>query len=281
LHIDDAGMCHEANLGTIEAVENGVATSLSIMFPCSWTPEIVRYVKEHPNVDAGLHVTLTSEWKNYRWASVAGRKQTPGLCDKDGYMWPGVLNVVAHASADEVETEIRSQLELCRKMGVEPTHLDTHMGTVFANPLFLQRYTKVAIEMGIPVMLPGGHVRHLAHGNQLMAVPLQAIGRQLWDAGLPVLDDLWENCGAKKPEQTKSQIIKFLRTVEPGVTQLIVHCTRPGESFKNISGSGPNRLAELESMLDPDVKRTIAEEKIILTTWRELKQKREEIKGKN
>ena len=284
-HIDDAGMSHDSNAGVIEALERGVATSTSIMFPCPWATEIARYVKEHPTVDAGVHVTLTSEWKNYRWGPLAGVKLVPGLADTDGCLWPNVLQSVTLAKADEAETEIRAQVARCQKMGIKPTHLDSHMGTVFAMPAFFERYMKIGVDTGIPVMVPGGHMQFLAGKASSIPVPLQQLaksyGRKIWDAGLPVLDDLHTGSGVRKPEEKKQQILEFLRTMKPGLTQFIVHCTRPGDTFKFISGSGPMRLAELEAMLDPEVKQVIQEQKIILTTWRELKQRRDAVKKKS
>jgi chitin disaccharide deacetylase len=283
-HVDDVGMSHDSNRGAIEAVEKGLATSISIMFPCPWTTEIVRYVKEHPKVDAGVHLTLTSEWRNYRWGPLSGRRQVPGLVDWDGYLWNDVLKVTLSAKADEVETEIRAQLEQCRRMGLKPTHLDMHMGTVFARPDFLQRYVDIGIETGIPVMLPAGRMENLVANVPSMAAALRQLGKhlgsKLWDAGLPVLDDLHTGTLPGKPEGKKTQIIKFLRTMKPGVTQFIVHCTRPSETFRSISGSGPMRLAELEAMTDPEVKSVVEEEKIILTTWRELKERRDNVRQK-
>lgn len=280
-HVDDAGMSHDSNVGTIEAIEKGVATSTSIMFPCPWVTEIVRYAKEHPALDAGVHITLTSEFGRYRWGPLAGVKQVPGLVDPDGYLWGHVEEVAMSAKADEVETEIRLQVARCRMMGFEPTHLDTHMGTVFANPLFLQKYVDLGIETGIPVMAPAGHMSHLVANMPMMAAPLRLLGKhlgpKLWDAGLPVIDDLHTGQLSGGPEKKKPQVLAFLHSVQPGITQFIVHCTRPSETFRCISGSGPMRLAELETMTDPDVKRAVEEEKIILTTWRELKQRRNEI----
>jgi predicted glycoside hydrolase/deacetylase ChbG (UPF0249 family) len=86
-------------MGAIKAIEDGVATSLSIMMPCSWVPEIAAHVKAHPQVDAGVHLTLTSEWKKYRWGPVVGKPAVPGLVDADGYLWHNVTDVVAHATA--------------------------------------------------------------------------------------------------------------------------------------------------------------------------------------
>ena len=84
LHVDDAGMSHESNEGVEQATSLGVATSTSVMMPCSWVPEFKAYLDKHPTLDAGLHLTLTSEWSNYRWGPLAGRANVPGLVDKQG-----------------------------------------------------------------------------------------------------------------------------------------------------------------------------------------------------
>ncbi len=278
-HVDDAGMSHDSNEGAIDAIEKGVATSTSIMFPCPWVSEFAKHLKDNPNMDVGLHVTLTSEWGKYRWGPVAGKNQVPGLVDEEGCLWPDVPQVMVKASPDEVETEIRAQLDRANTMGIKLTHLDSHMGTVFAAYPFFQRYVKLGIETGIPVMMPGGHLDYFSKKNPMMVPMAQTEGKKLWDAGLPVLDDLHQgDYLCKNPGEKKQQVIDFLRAVKPGVTQFIVHCTRTSDTFKFISGSGPMRQAELDAMMDPDVKKAVEEEKIILTTWRELKERREKVK---
>lgn len=276
-HVDDAGMSHDSNVGTIEAIEKGVATSTSVMFPCPWVSEIAHYAKEHPDLDIGVHTTLTSEWKSYRWGPVAGKKAMPGLVDEEGCLWKGVPEVMFKATPDEVEAEIRAQVDRSLTLGIKPTHIDSHMGTVFASFPFFQRYLKVGIELGIPVMLPAGHMEYISKDTPVMMDIARKMGEEAWNAGLPVIDDV--NTGdCNKPEDKKPQIIEFLHTVKPGITQYIVHCTRPSEIFQHISGSGSMRLAELNAMVDPEVKKVIEEEKIILTTWRELKQRRDQVK---
>ena len=94
-HVDDAGMSYDSNMGAIRALEQGVATSTSIMMPCPWVPQFAAWVQEHPQTDAGVHLTLNAEWKNYRWGPVAGRSVVPGLTDPHGYLWHGVEEAVA------------------------------------------------------------------------------------------------------------------------------------------------------------------------------------------
>ncbi len=278
-HVDDAGMSHNSNAGAVKAVEDGVATSLSLMMPCSWVPELAAYLKAHPQVDAGVHLTLTSEWKNYRWGPVAGKPAVPGLVDGDGYLWHGVADVVAHATADEFEAEIRAQIDRALSMGIEPTHLDSHMGTCFV-PQYIDRYVKVGIEKKIPILIFGGHMQHIGAEAEPFKPLVLSIAERVWNAGLPVIDDLvTKPTQAEDYEQRKAELIKLLREMKPGITEIIVHCTVQTEEFSHISGSGPAREAELRLMADPDIKAFIKSEGIVLTTWRELKQRRQRVEN--
>jgi predicted glycoside hydrolase/deacetylase ChbG (UPF0249 family) len=276
-HVDDAGMSHDSNVGAIKAVEDGVATSLSIMMPCSWVPEMTAYVKEHPQVDAGVHLTLTSEWKRYRWGPVAGKAAVPGLVDPDGCLWHGVMEVGANATVDEVETEIRAQIDKLRTAGIEPTHLDSHMGTCFL-PQYLNAYVKVGIEKKIPILIFGGHMQHIGDEAGALKPLVRMIAQSVWDSGLPVIDDLvTDPTRAEDYEQRKAELMKLLGEMQPGITEVIVHCTLPSETFSYISGSGAKRHAELRLMTDPDIEAFIKKEGIVLTSWRELMQRRQRI----
>ncbi|GEO06389.1 carbohydrate deacetylase [Adhaeribacter aerolatus] len=311
LHIDDAGMSYDSNIGTIKALEEGVANSVSVMMPCPWVPDFVKYLKKNPQTDAGLHLTLTSEWQNYRWGPLTGQQAAPGLVDAEGALWPSVNEVTRHASPDEVEAEIRAQLARARRMGFEPTHLDSHMGTLFAHPQFTERYLRVGIQERIPVMLPAGHntllIREMEEETKErlvregkwkpgMTIPtlaggteIKQLGQQVWDAGLPVLDDLhntsygWNLPANVPPTDENLRALKVknyvaaIKSLKPGVTMMIMHCTDPTEVFPHISTSGPTRKGDLLAMLDPAVRQALRDEKIILTTWRELKERRTKV----
>ena len=273
LHVDDVGMSYDTELGTIEAIEKGVANSLSVMMPTPWVPHAVEWIKA-ARPDAGLHLTLTSEWKSYRWGPVAGKPAVPGLVDPQGALWPDVASVVKNATADEVEREIRAQLDRARTMGFEPTHLDSHMGTLFATDAFIERYIKVGIEQKIPVMFPGGHNFYISQSSPGRTAEAREIGRRIWAAGLPVLDDLHNNSYDWKTEDKVDRYIDAVRGLKPGITMMIMHCTRPTEVFAQISSSGTTRLGDLKAMLDPRLRQALADEHIVLTTWRELMERR-------
>ena len=280
LHVDDAGMSHDANVGTWRALDEGAANSVSIMMPCPWVPEFAKYVRENPEVDAGLHLTLTSEWDYLRWPPLAGKPVVPGLVDEQGALWDNVGLVVANASADEVETEIRAQIDRARNLGFEPTHMDSHMGTLFADDAFLERYIKVGIEEQIPVMFPGGHNTYISNESEnAQSEEYKALGKMIWDGGLPVLDDLYADTYAFKELHKVEKFVDIIRGTQPGVTMVILHCTQPFENFKHISPSSETlRHGDLLAMLDPRIKEVIEEEGIVMTTFRELKQRRDDIK---
>ncbi len=292
LHVDDVGMSYNSNLGAINAIDNGVANSLSMMMPCPWIPEFAKYLKTHPEADAGLHLTLTSEWDNYRWGPLAGKPAVPGLVDEQGALWPSVSATATHASPDEIEKEIRAQLDRSRTLGWEPTHLDSHMGTLFATKEYLQRYLKVGMEEHIPVMFPGGHNTMIMQSESSSGLTLEitnALGKQLWDAGLPVLDDLHNISYGWKPDDLDVMDIDLqafktklyeesILSLKPGLTMVIMHCTWPTEVFEHISGSGLTRKGDMLAMIDPNFKDFLQEHHIVLTTWRELKKRRDAIK---
>ncbi|WDF79359.1 polysaccharide deacetylase family protein [Mucilaginibacter sp. KACC 22773] len=308
LHVDDAGMSHESNDGVETAIEKGVATSTSVMMPCPWVPEFVKYLDKHPNTDAGLHLTLTSEWDNYRWGPLAGKTIVPGLTDKQGCLYPSVVAVYFNASADEVDKEIRAQLDRALKMGFKPTHLDSHMGTLFAKPIFTEKYIKLGIEKQIPVMFPGGddlfyraearaatiaELKQQGKYTEGMPIPDPAVlanvketGAMIWKAGLPVLDDLhnssydWQMPNIDKMTDAQIQkwytdhYIESIGRLSPGLTMVIMHCTNPSPNFDQISDTGKKRKGDLLAMLDPRLKAFLKDKGFILTTWREVMERR-------
>jgi predicted glycoside hydrolase/deacetylase ChbG (UPF0249 family) len=309
IHVDDAGMSHDSDVGVLKSLDAGLATSFSVMMPCPWVPEIVHYIHAHPSADAGLHLTLTSEWKEYRWGPVAGSSVVPGLVDSEGAMWPAVEETAQHATPDEVEAEIRAQLARARRMGFQPTHLDTHMGTVYATPAFIERYIRVGAENHIPIMFPGGHNTLLAeqYRDETIArlkaegkwtpstvvseepgiAQMRMLAEKVWSLGLPVLDDLYNvsydwrlpdgvpPTDANLRQMKVARYIAALHQLKPGVTQIIVHATDTSEIFPFISDSGPTRKGDLLALLSPELREAIQREGLILTTWRELQQRRD------
>lgn len=274
LHIDDAGMHHASNRGVVESLERGVATSFAIMMPCPWVPEIVRYVRDHPGVDAGVHLTLTSEWELYRWGPLAGRGAVPGLTDPDGCLWRSVAQVAAHATPDEVERELRAQIERAEAMGLAITHLDSHMGTLFARADYFERYLALGIEKQIPILAIGGHSTHARRENGEAVAALQPLVPRIWNAGLPVIDDLHTDSYGWPTAEKPERLAALLRDLRPGVTEILFHASVPTDDFPKVTGSSASRHADTLALTSPRVRQVIADRGIVLTTWRELLERR-------
>src|SRR5438105_9502574 len=125
VHADDLGETHAVNAAAMKALESGTINSASLMVPCPWFPEMADFAKSHPEADLGLHLTLTSERVYYRWGPVASIDKVPSLVDENGYFhhdWEGNQRI----NPKEVEIELRAQVERALRMGVRPTHLDSH-----------------------------------------------------------------------------------------------------------------------------------------------------------
>jgi predicted glycoside hydrolase/deacetylase ChbG (UPF0249 family) len=274
LHVDDVGMSHSSNLGAIETIEKGVATSWSVMMPCPWVPEIAKYLKQHPDVDSGLHLTLTSEWNLYRWPPLAGKPKVPGLVDEEGCLWQSVTKVAAHASPDEIEAEIRAQVDRAEQLGIPITHLDSHMGTLFARADYFERFAKVGMEKGIPILAIGGHATYALRENPEAAGKLRAWIPKIWNAGLPVIDDLHTDSYEWMAAEKTEKFLALLKELKPGVTEILFHASIPTEDFPLITSSSQSRLADARALTDPVVKKLIQDRGIILTTWKELKSRR-------
>ncbi len=134
IHADDLGMNHSVNRAIFEALDKGWVTSASILVPCPWFPEVVRYAKNHPDADLGIHQALNSEWNDFRWGPVSSKDKVPSLLDALGYLPLDTPEVAKSAKVSEVETELRAQVDRAQAMGIHLTHLDSHMGTLFATP---------------------------------------------------------------------------------------------------------------------------------------------------
>lgn len=152
IRCDDIGMSHSVNLAAKELIETGLVFSASVMFPCAWYQEGVDILKEHPEVTVGIHLTLNAEWKNYRWGSVAGRDKVPSLLDENGYFFPSRAAFFANnPKLDEVEIELRAQIERAMKTGLKISYVDYHMGTAVDRAELRKIVEKLAGEYGLGI----------------------------------------------------------------------------------------------------------------------------------
>jgi predicted glycoside hydrolase/deacetylase ChbG (UPF0249 family) len=144
---DDGGMSHSVNMALERLMETGMPLSVSVMFATPWYQETVELLKRHPEVAVGVHLTLNSEWKNYRWGPVAGRSAVPTLVDEEGYFFPTSEALYQHhPDIHEIEKELRAQIERALRSGLKIDYVDYHMGTVVRYPEFRALAERLAHE---------------------------------------------------------------------------------------------------------------------------------------
>ena len=161
IRTDDAGMSHSVNMALEKLIATGLPVSVSVMFPTPWYQETVEILKRHPDVSVGIHLTLNSEWKNYRWGPILGRTAVPSLVDADGYFFPSTEALHQnHPNLREVEMELRAQIDRALHSGLKIDYVDYHMGTAVHYPEFRDLTERLAREYGLGMSQYFGEARH-------------------------------------------------------------------------------------------------------------------------
>jgi len=271
VHADDLGVAHSVNRATLDAMlhrnqagDRVAVNSGSIMVPCPWFPEMAALYQAHPYLDLGLHLTLTSEWKHYRWSGVLTDKAASGLHDNDGFLYRSVEEVVQNASDIAVEREIRAQLQRALEFGIQPTHLDSHMGTLFQTPGFFSAYLRLGREYGLPVLLPA---------EALTAAPSQL--RDLITGEDLLIDRIVMADPEVLPENWEAYYSEVLRELKPGITEIIIHLGYEDAELKAVTVDHPDygaawREADLRFFTSEQFRQLVKQHNIQLITWREI-----------
>lgn len=261
---DDVGMCHTANLATIDCLEHGAMRSATIMVPCPWFLEIAEYAKTNPDKDFGLHLCQTSEWRTYRWGPVAPVSEVPGLIDPAGYFWHETPQVYAKAKPEEAYTEARAQIRKALAAGVDVTHLDSHMGVLQYRPDYLEMYLRLAVEFDLPVRMAS-------------QATFEAAGQPGWREkfaakGILFPDDFIFDMNYKSAAEVKTFWLARLAQLKPGVTELFIHAGQPTDELKAITGSWAIRSAEYELFTnDADLKALLVRDGVKLVGYRPIR----------
>ena len=159
IRCDDIGMSHSVNLAAKKLIDAGLIFSVSVMVPCPWFDEAVSILKDNHQITTGIHLTLNSEWKNYKWGPVAGKSLVPSLVDSLGYFFPSRAAFFANnPKPEEVEIELRAQIEKAIKSRLNISYLDYHMGTAVDKPELREIVEKLADEYDLGISRYFGEV---------------------------------------------------------------------------------------------------------------------------
>jgi predicted glycoside hydrolase/deacetylase ChbG (UPF0249 family) len=260
INADDLGMAHSVNRATFEAFEKRWITSSTILVPCPWFAEVARYAREHPEADLGIHLALNSEWTTLRWGPVSGPDAVPSLLAPDGFLPLDQGPIVAKARPEEVERELRAQIEMALRAGIRPTHFDTHMDTLMQSAPLVRIYRRLGREYGVPL-------------------------RASWDRVLPegepawgpetLLDSSLTFEGAPPRSEWRAAYEKLLAPLKPGVYELGIHLAHDDEEMRGATFDHPDwgaawRQSDLDTVGSAEFRRFLQDQGFVLVGWKEL-----------
>lgn len=267
IHADDLAVAHSENTASFTAMEKGAVSSASVMVPCPWLPEVANYAKKHPNHDLGLHLTFTSEWNPFKWGPVAARCEVSSLVDSLGYFYDNCGDFAKKAKTAEVEKELRAQIEKAKKMGLDPTHLDSHMGCLFFQKYaYFEIYMRVAREYGIPAMVS----KELLDGIDSLKYAVTE------------KDIVVDHIAMAQPDDYKKGMRTFyantLKNLNAGVNVLIIHTAGNDSEMQGMTGDhaiypaycAPWRKADFDFFTSKECAKLLKDNNIKVITWREV-----------
>jgi predicted glycoside hydrolase/deacetylase ChbG (UPF0249 family) len=248
IRCDDVGMSHTVNMAVHELMGTGVPFSTSVMVPCPWFLEAAAILRANPQIGVGIHLTVNSEWEHYKWGPVVGAAKVPSLVDENGYFYASEAEfAAADVDLDEVEMELRAQIERALAAGIRIDYLDYHMLTAVSTPELRAIVEDLAREYGL------------------------ALSRYFGEASVSIWD--------ADPENKLSSLLDHVRNVQPGLNLLVIHLGMETPEMSAMvdmnNESDPYRVAvhrqaELDAITSPAFRAAIEEAGIKLLTYRNI-----------
>ena len=287
INADDFGMCHAHNQATFELLQKGAVTSSTIMAPCPWAFEAVKFARQNPQFAIGVHITNTSEWQTYRWPALT---KAASLTDGEGFMFHDCNEFAEKANFEDVRAELITQIERLRSMGLEPSHMDNHMGSVYGihNGRFelLKMTIEIAAEYRLPFRFPMKFSQaQYKNGMFGIQIPMEQISGAIAQftgyakqLGVAMPDYLipgdWNGPQKDSFENYREYIYELYRTFEPGVTETYIHPACESDELKAVYDRWQQRVWEYQLFRDPRTRQHIDSLGIRLINYRDLKKMR-------
>jgi predicted glycoside hydrolase/deacetylase ChbG (UPF0249 family) len=248
IRCDDVGMSHTVNMAVRELLETGLPFSTSVMVACPWYLEAVEILKANPQIGVGIHLTLNSEWKDYKWGPVLGAAKVPSLVDENGHFYASEAEfAAAGADLDEVEMELRAQIERALTAGLRVDYLDYHMLTPTSTPEMTAIVEKLAAEYGL------------------------GMARYFGETSVSIWGD--------EPGDKLTSLLDHVRSVRPGLSLLVIHLgMETAEMSAMVDMNNENdpyrvavhRQAELDAITSPAFRKAIEAAGIELLTYKNV-----------
>ena len=258
INADDLGMCHATNAAIIRALTAGIATSTTLMVPCPWALHAIHWLREHPTIHFGVHLTAICDGPDYRWGPLSPRDRVPSLVDETGYFYrfERMAEFLAQVRLDELEAEFRAQIETVLAAGLAPTHLDWHALRIAMKPELFDVMFRLAREYGLAL--------------RVRERPLIA---QVQRQGLPVNDYDFLDSYLLDTANKSARFAQLLRDLPPGLSEWAVHPGLDDGELRAIEPSGAAlRQADLNFLLSAEAREIIEQEGITLLSYQPLQE---------
>lgn len=278
VNADDYGLCTSVNSGVQQLLREQAVSSATVMMPCRSSKEAAEWSAKNPQYDVGIHFTFTSEWDSYRWGPINRGAATQSLVTSEGYFPKDSRTFEQQAVAEQVRGELIAQIETALKYGMQPSHADNHMGSLYGLETghhFLDVVLEVCAKYGLPFRLP----RLLAAGDGQVAPPEKAeqarqLGLLADSMGVVVLDYLvglpFQLLKGETYPSLKNDMKKLLSSLQPGVTELIIHPSLVTDELLAFHGQPEKRGMEFQLFRDEEIQKTISDEGIRMIRWSDL-----------
>ena len=274
-HADDVGMCHGANVAFVELAERGLISCGSVMVPCPWFPEAAALAREHPELDVGVHLTLNSEWADYRWRPISTTDRSSGMIDPDGFFWEMPATIREHTRLDvaTVERELRTQITAALDAGIDVTHIDSHVGVAVV-PELIDVYVQLALEYELPVLLIRDHTRYSQEPylGRIDPARYRESLERLEREGFPIVDHFRISPSANREGAFAEAYEVLLRELPAGLTYLALHPSAPGDTEAVFPpGWAELRMGEYRLLQDPQFQRHVGDQGLHIIGYRRLR----------
>jgi hypothetical protein len=275
-HVDDVGMCHGSNRAYLDLHEAGIVKTGSLMAPCPWAQEMIALCQQRPDLDLGVHLTLNSEWPQYRWGPLTTRDQASGLIDPTGCFWPVPEITAMSLNVPYALAELRAQIDLVHDAGIQFTHIDSHMGAAL-HPELYPHYIEFGFEYRVPILVLRGFDDY-TRGFNSSGMDDAAWGKfiaELEERGMPLVDTFRITPGyhADDAEGGRAELYeRILRDLPPGITYFSLHANAPGDIEAIDGRSAFWRTFEYQYFQSDRLRRFLEREEIIPIGYEELRE---------
>ena len=256
INADDFGMCHAINEAIFRALKKGVLRSTTLMVPCPWTLHAMRFLEEHPEIPFGIHLTVISDWIDYRWGPVTSREKVPSLIDKAGYFYnfEHMPEFLAQVRLDQLEMEFKGQIEAVLAAGLKPTHLDWHALRIGGRADIFDVMLRLAREYGLALRVAG-----------------RSWIEKVQSQGFPTNDYDFLDSYLLDPLDKSARYDQMLRELPTGLSEWAVHPGLDNAELLAIEADGKHvRQTDFDFLMSQEAKEIVKEEGIILIDYRAL-----------